>query len=232
MHARELAAYRRRGRQGGGGFVLVVVLLLVCFGPKLFREFFPNPDRTDSACATVATLDTYKLPATSGRTGNEASINDQGVMPHGERVTFTHFAKLGQEYRDYYITMRWNYAEWFWDGASKTIDPKQRDWMQAKPRLVVVTNSKKNRKIIAIALEAGPAPWAGVDPSKNNIPKQGWRNPQTNETPSGYTGRVSGFPPKAIGALDAVQGKYTGEGDVLDYAWAADQTAKPGPCNM
>lgn len=216
--------------------VFVVVAFFVCMGGGAYVWKF-KPDLLSSigrtavaqGCGSVDVLDGYTLPAKSGRTGKEEAIDSNGAIPDGETVTFKHLAKHGANYRDYYITMRWNYAEWDWNGDSRVIDSKQRDWMALTPRLVLVTNTKNNKKIIAAALESGPAPWTGVDRERNNQPKQGWKNPQTSTTPPGYTGRVSGFPPKAMEALDAEQGMYTGKGDILNYAWA-DQTKKPGPC--
>lgn len=174
-------------------------------------------------------LDGYALPAEQGKTGNEEPINALGQVPStGGRVAFAPFAALGQEYRDYYITMRWNYRAWNWDGTSVANDSEHLAWLREKPRRVLVTNPRTGKSIIAVIMEAGPAPWTGVDRNRGGAPKQGWSNPQVG-TPAGYTGRVSGFPPKAIEALGAQQGMFDGSGDVLQYSWAPDQNATPGP---
>lgn len=182
-----------------------------------------------TAGSTGPSLDGFALPASKGTTGGEEPINESGQVPSsGGRVTFSQFAKLGQEYRDYYINMRWTYAAWNWNGTAKIVDNKQFSWMDQKPRLVLVTNPRNGKSIIAAILESGPAPWVGADNGPNNNPKQGWTNPQVG-TPPTYTGIVSGFPPTAIKALDAITGYLGQKGDQLTYAWAADQNAKPGP---
>jgi len=198
-------------------------------------------DPTSGACGAnnvvgsgLPKLDGYELPANKGRTGFEEKIDANGQIPSGGTVTFSKFAKLGQAYRDYYITMRWRYVKWNWNGTASGGDAAQVRWMNDKPRLVLVTNPRTKKSIIAVALEAGPAPWTGVDLGNNNNPKQGWVNPQDG-TPPNYTGRVSGFPPVAIAALGAKQGMAEGAGgggDELIYSWAPDQNAKPGPVNI
>ncbi|MGI8416493.1 MAG: C40 family peptidase [Nakamurella sp.] len=174
----------------------------------------------------------YTLPATHGYTGAEESINDAGQVPSGKgvgTVTFSKFAKLGAPYRDYYITMRWNYAAWNWNGTSAGIDQKQFEWMNSEPRLVLVTNPRTGKSIIAAALEAGPGPWVGAQSQSSGTDPSGiWKNP-TRGTPVGYNGIVSGFPPAAIAALGAKTGYLGQQGDDLIYQWAPDQKATPGP---
>lgn len=187
-------------------------------------------------------LENYTLPTTAGRTGQEAAINADGIVDdkinpgnpdNGHSVALaaalqTIPAGKRQPYQDYYINMRWNYVSWNWNGTSSNFDQTQYKWMVQQPRLVLVTNPRTGQSIIADALETGPAPWTGVDTAPNNIPKQGWVNPQKG-TPSGYTGRVSGLAPKAITALGAKMGMTDGSGDVLTYSWAPNQDAVPGP---
>ena len=207
-----------------------------------------TPSSTSSgSSAGVDELDGYTLPAQSGTTGMEDLINEQGQLVDKagnlllddkgkiQNVTFSGLApKLSQEYRDYYITMRWKYVKWNWDGTSTNLDNVQNAWMTkgGKPKIVLVTNPTTGKSIYAAALEAGPAPWVGVDDKKNNSPQQGWINPQDG-TPSTYKGLVSGFPPKAHEALGGVVTGYSykkdGSGDQLTYQWAANQDAKPGP---
>lgn len=187
----------------------------------------------------VDELNGYRLPTNKGTTGREEAIDENGKVGTGGTVTWSKTLKnipLAQRkpYQDYYITMRWNYAAWNWDGTSTDIDEKQYSWFEKKPRLVLVTNPKTNKSIIAAALEAGPGPWVGVDRDSNNTPKQGWSNP-TRGTPEGYKGIVSGFPPiayKALG-LGSGDGGYPGEKKVeLTYSWASDQNATPGPTTV
>lgn len=180
-----------------------------------------------------SSLEGHNLPAIKGGTGFEEAINAQGqVGSTGGYVTFHDTltnapANLRQAYRDYYITMRWRYVKWNWDGSSTSSGPEDKGFYAKAPR-ILVTNPKNGKSIIAVVLEAGPAPWTGIDSGSNNNAKQGWVNPQDG-TPSSYRGRVSGFPPTAIKALGAEMRMMDGSGGDLLYAWASDQNAKPGP---
>ena len=197
-----------------------------------------------------STLNGHTLPAAKGGTGFEETVNERGQVPStGGYVTFaeniqradtenkhqdptnpTDTSKkvsMQQLYRWYYVTMRWRYVKWFWNGNSQSPGPESVDFYSKAPR-VLVTNPRTNKSIIAVVLEAGPAPWTGVDFDSNNNPKQGWTNPQDG-TPATYKGRVSGFPPQAIKDLGATMRMQDGSGDDLVYTWAPDQNALPGP---
>ena len=198
-----------------------------------------DPRARNCTVGASSELEGYTLPAVQGKTGIEKEIDQNGIVlsgpDKGKSVTFGGLAKgvaekHGADALNYYITMRWNYAAWSWNGSASDIDHKQWNWMNSKPRIVLVTNPSNHKSIYAVALEAGPAPWTGVDNYRNNDPKQDWKNPMRG-TPPAYTGRVSGFPQKALDALEADQGMANGDGDVLQYSWAANQDAKPGPTN-
>ena len=198
---------------------------------NLDTTFFDEADSTNAACTGQgeSELDGHKLPATKGGAGKEEDVGPDGnLIRNGEPLALGKFASLGQEYRDYYITMRWRYVKWNWNGDSVSPGPEKSDWYYEKPRKVLVTNPRTKKSIIAVAMEAGPGPWTGVDTSDNNDPKQGWVNPQDG-TPPEYKGRVSGFPPKAFSYLGISQRMADGSGDDLLYSWAPDQNANPGP---
>jgi hypothetical protein len=196
------------------------------------------PSSVGSSSAGLQELEGHRLPAYKGGAGSEEPINEAGRVPSTNGpVTFSGFAKLGQEYRDYYITMRWKYAKWAWDGRS-TKGPEDVGWYSAKPRKVLVTNPRTGKSIIAPILEAGPAPWTGTPGAKGDSQQKSiWESTGAyrDGTPDGYLGRVSGFPPKAQEALEMQQWTYggpgqpKGSGDELLYSWAPDQEAKPGP---
>lgn len=232
----------RRAMAAFLAFVMALTPLQAQAIPTKDQDFYSGNDilyyDPDGVCGSttgsgIPKLDGFELPASKGKTGFEESVNANGIIPSGGRVTFAKHAKLGQEYRDYYITMRWGYVRWNWNGTSTggAKQPKMYNWLAEKPRLVLVTNTRTKKSIIAVVMEAGPAPWTGVDTYPNNNPKQGWKNPQDG-TPAEYKGRVSGFPPKAIKALGAKQGMSNGDGDELLYSWAPDQNAKPGPTKV
>lgn len=166
-------------------------------------------------------LDGHKLPATKGGVGLEEYFSDPNIyalIP----------PPAAQDEIDYYITMRWRYAKWAWNGTSTT-GPESIDFYQKHPK-VLVTNPANGKSIVAVAIEAGPAPWTGTAEGKDAPPAY-WRSGNyINGTPDGYTGRVAGLPPKAFQALGAQQRMY-GEvnDDDLLYSWAPDQNAEPGP---
>jgi hypothetical protein len=202
--------------------------------------------------AGINELDGKKLPAYKGGAGFEQPINEEGFVTNakgevnGGKVTFSKYANLGKEYRDYYIAMRWRYAKWDWKGDSQP-GPEDKAWYEQKePRKVLVTNTRNGRSIIAAVLESGPAPWTGITskPSSTDAlavsQKALWEatGQFRDGTPEGYLGRVAGFPPVAQQALDYKQwqwggpGQLGGSGDELVYSWAPDQNAKPGPVNI
>ncbi len=176
----------------------------------------------------------YALPAASGTTGAEEAVDTAGrVASTGNPISFAKFAALGTPWRNYYITMRWRYAAWNFDGTAKIVDRAEYAWLAngnaGHPWLIKVTNPRTKQSIIAAAMEAGPAPWVGVTTSSSSDgPAHGWANP-TRGTPANWKGIVSGVPPTALTALGAATG-YPGQtGDVLTYQWAPDQNATPGP---
>jgi D-alanyl-D-alanine carboxypeptidase len=191
------------------------------------------PNETNLGCASSSgggdTLAGHTLPAAHGGSGNEDPVDKTGhLTTNGDPVAYPAAAKLGQNYQDYYIAMRWRTNKWNWDGHTVP-GPEDRAFYAANPR-VLVTNPRTHRSIIAVVMESGPAPWTGAD-SGPGTPKQGWVNPQDG-TPDTYKGRVSGFPPVAKQSLQYTQRMADGSGDDLTYSWAADQKAPPGPTNV
>jgi hypothetical protein len=219
-----------------------------------FYDQYPlgSCEGVEGASGAGATLDGHTLPASKGGTGYEEPINARGQVPSTNGyVTFAETlqkAPTEKQYQDprspndpskkvsmqelyqmYYITMRWRYVKWNWNGSSVSPGPEKVDFYSKAPRILITnTSTNPDTSIIAVVLEAGPAPWTGIDSGSNNNPKQGWKNPQDG-TPSSYKGRVSGFPPQAIKDLKAKQRMADGSGDNLVYSWAADQKALPGP---
>ncbi|WP_029136890.1 C40 family peptidase [Nakamurella lactea] len=173
----------------------------------------------------------YPLPTRHGKTGREEPVDDLGRVPStGMGVTWAAHAALGAAYRDYYVTMLWEYAAWDFNGHARDIDQSQFDWFAVRPRLVLVTNPRTHKSIIAAAIEAGPGPWVSFGGDRDG-PAHGWNGYQRG-VPAGFDGIVSGFPPTALAALDARTG-YRGEtGDDLIYQWAPDQNAIPGPTTL
>ncbi len=214
---------------------------------RFIIEKTPWYDPTD--CPSVVTdakpatgsgdLEGKKLPATEGGVATEATIDEAGKFTNdnvGEPVSFTKYAALGQEYRDYYITMRWPYTKWAWDGSSSDTNQAELDFYSkgTEPRKILVTNPENGKSIVTAALESGPAPYAGVKDGLNNQDQKTlWGQPRS-DTPPGYLGRVGGLPPKAMEALGAQTWtdngpENGGSGSKLQFSWAPDQAAKPGP---
>ncbi len=189
----------------------------------------PTAQSADPATGRVAMP--YQLPTRRGLTGREEAVDDLGRVPStGQAVTWAQHAARGAAYRDYYITMLWRYAAWDFNGHSRDIDQTEFNWFAQQPRLVLVTNPRTQRSIIAAAIEAGPGPWVGFGGDRNG-PAHGWNDWERGD-PAGFDGIVSGFPPTALAALGARTG-YVGEsGDELVYQWAPDQNAIPGPTTL
>ncbi|MES2971838.1 MAG: hypothetical protein V4702_05955 [Patescibacteria group bacterium] len=248
--------FQLRGSESSKIRVLFPILIILSLGIGVFKPIIVSAQLSDEqrrafesniryfdvqestgcgeAAATGATvgggsIEGHNLPATNGGVGLEEVIDAEGrVLSTGGKVTFANNAKLGQEFRDFYITMRWRYAVWNWNGTSAK-GPESADFYSKAPR-VLVTNPRTGKSIITVVMESGPAPWTGVDRSSNNSPKQGWTNPQDG-TPPNYRGRVAGLPPVAFQAIGATQRMSDGSGDDLQYSWAPDQNAVPGPTN-
>lgn len=175
-------------------------------------------------------LEGHRLPSVKGGTGEEDPVGADGRLTAGDvgsKITFPEHVDNGQEYQDYYLTMRLPYVKWSWKGKATEVKNDELNWYKEKPRKVVVTNPRTNKSIIAVLAETGPAPWTGT---KGGQKANGYSKPQ-RYTPQNYTGRVSGLPPKAIKAIGAKM-TINGKGDTLYYAWAPDQDAKPGPTSL
>lgn len=202
------------------------------------RTSSAGPASTPGTVPSATKAMPYSLPTTSGTTGEEETVNSAGQVPStGGKVTWAKFAALGEAYDNYYINMRWNYAAWNFDGTSTDLDEKQYAWFEAghdggKPWMVTVTNPRTKKSVNLAIIEAGPGPWVGVtdhDHHDNSYAASfGWTNP-TRGDPPGWTGIVSGMPKAAITTLDAITGYMGQQGDKLNYQWAADQNATPGP---
>jgi hypothetical protein len=136
--------------------------------------------------------------------------------------------------------MRWPYVDWAWDGSGSNLNQSEYDFYAKpqEPRKILVTNPENGKSIIAAALEAGPGPWTGTGVPNSGVDspqKQLWGAPR-KDTPAGYTGRVAGLPQTAMDALGATNWVNNGpsaggSGTKLQFSWASDQSAKPGPTN-
>jgi len=114
-------------------------------------------------------------------------------------------ASIDQE--RYYITMRWNYCEWYEDAGNldsfgrpgtycRNLNSTAKSWHRHKR--VIVTNPDNGKQVVVSIEESGPAFW---------------------------TGRVSGLSPEAMDAISA------STNDDLYYYWAGDQNLSLGPLN-
>lgn len=172
----------------------------------------------------LSRMDGYDIPATSGRVGREQHLYVTGSA----ESSATHYSLTGTpaaaqngmaggygsfgsssspasiDQERYYINMRWNYAEWYEDGATldsfgkpmtrtRNLNMTAKNWHRHKK--VVVTNPSNGRQLVASVEESGPAFW---------------------------TGRVSGLSPEAMYELGAVTD------NTLTYYWAANQNVALG----
>jgi hypothetical protein len=186
---------------------------------------------------TTTVLNGYTIPATTGKTGLEQHLwttaNDNTEAEHyalknvptmGEFINVRNgvagtgaFGRISPEIEQYYITMRWNYCGWREDpdGTVYPPDGKPDTWCPSstfnsvahawhRGKKVIVTNPRNGRKLVAAIGEAGPAIWV------------------TREQ-----GVVGGLSPEGVDYV--VGNKYNTGGDVIEFAWAVDQSLPLGP---
>jgi len=70
------------------------------------------------------------------------------------------FPVSNHEFEKYYITMRWPYTEWKWNGSAQNADGQLKNLYKEKK--VLVRNVKNNKRVVVAIIEAGPAPWTGT----------------------------------------------------------------------
>lgn len=196
--------------------------------------------------ATSTTLtgpsgETIEIPATAGKTGkeqhlfttngentNEAHYAIHNTPQYGEQILLWNgvagtgaFGRISPQIERWYITMRWNYAEWFEAPPNQTCSGNAMSTPPGRPQTctrnasgsrkswhlgkrVIVRNPANGRALVAAVGEAGPAIWV------------------TREQ-----GVVSGLSPEGTDYL--VGAAYNSNGQVLEYAWSVDQSLPYGP---
>lgn len=179
----------------------------------------------------VQSLEGYNIPSTSGKTAREQHLylsktesdlgrtdasalvhySASGTPGHSQNGMAGGYGSFGSEaspasseQERYYVTMRWNYCDWYEDpgtldsfGRSTTrcgnYNSTAKSWHRHKK--VIVTNPSNGRQMVLSVEEAGPAIW---------------------------TDRVSGLSPEAMSEIGAVTNSN------LTYYWAANQNMRLG----
>lgn len=153
---------------------------------------------------------TIKIPATKGKSAQEEYLKG---------MTFSSQCNATEE--KWYITMRWPYVKWAWNGRSAYVDAAT---TRTKPlyatKRVIVYNPKSKKSVVTAICESGPAPWAGSGRSSDNPPDY-WTGYHQFDPPEAV-GRVAGLAPAAFDAIDANQNIQ------LEYGFAEDQTLPLG----
>jgi hypothetical protein len=160
---------------------------------------------------------TIQIPSTKGKTGAEQYLSG---------MTFSSQCNATEE--KWYITMRWPYVKWGWDGTATYVDSAT---TRTKPDYatvrVVVYNPKTKKSVITAICESGPAPWTGstwaANHGNSSSPTAPYWKGYYQFDPPQADGRVSGLAPDAFKAIGAK------ENDVLEYGFAQDQNATLGP---
>jgi len=199
--------------------------------------------KSDGVMSFVSdTLNNISIPATSGRVGLEQHLwtksgeGDEsshysltGVPAIGESIGLGirngvagtgAFGKLDASIEKYYITMRWNYTDWY-EGADGSCNSSTdgrldtcirnssgtlKSWHLGKK--VIVSNPRNGRKIVTAVGESGPAIWV------------------TREQ-----GVVGGLSPEGIDYLVGMNYNTLGSKDNLQFGWSVDQNLPLGPLN-
>jgi len=187
-------------------------------------------------------LNGIEIPATLGRVGLEQHL----LTKSGDTDNISHYAltnvpntgetigsqirngvagtgafgKLDASIEKYYITMRWNYTDWYEDNDGscnsstdgkldtcvRSLSNTLKSWHLGKK--VIVSNPRNGRKLVAAVGESGPAIWV------------------TREQ-----GVVAGLAPEAIDYLVGMNYNSLGSKDTLEYGWSVDQNISLGPLN-
>ncbi len=171
---------------------------------------------------------TIKIPATKGKTAGEEYLPG---------MTFS--KQCNSEEEKWYITMRWPYVKWRFNGTSALVDSATTNTKSAYAKVrVVVYNPKTKKSIITAICESGPAPWTGsswferlpsstrkslskIFAAATNNPPSFWKGARQFDPPEA-DGRVSGLAPKALKTIGA------SANTVLEYGFAEDQNRPLG----
>ena len=197
---------------GGAFVILVAIFLFVAVTPGATVE----PDQSGEGTIPGATKELLVkgkkiiIPATKGKTSPESATSGLAFSCSAEEIKW-------------YMSMRWPYVKWAWNGDTVLYDNTYSLYRGIK---VVIYNPKTKKNVVAPICEAGPAPWAGSSwYKKTGDTTKGppfWHEIFLRFDPPEADGRVSGLAPAAMNAIGA------NVDDVLEYGFAINQNAEIG----
>ncbi|MCC2631647.1 MAG: N-acetylmuramoyl-L-alanine amidase, partial [Patescibacteria group bacterium] len=187
------------------------------------------------------------LSSVKGKFSDEKVEEGPGLALYDEAKTLPGF---NQEWVDYYVNARWPYtgADFGIIGQDRSVKFSEEGFLQLPPKSayagkkIVIFNPSTGKAVVGVALDYGPAPWAGTSqigsPDPDSLAQQEkWKEGSNNgyriADPEGYTGRVVGGPPKvqeALGMAEEAANKWP-DGIHVVYGFAKDQNLPVGPLN-
>lgn len=194
----------------GAAFVMIFVITINNGGLK--------PDEANAStvglAGTVTELQvngkTIKLPSTKGKVGGEERVT--ALNAKGQHITFEKYCDAQEKI--WYITMRWPYVEWAWNGTARSSDSTSS--LFARQKILVYNPTTKKSVVVAIC-EAGPAPWTGstwaAQHGNKSAPFAPYWTSYSRFDPPEADGRVAGLPPEPMSAI----GAHTN--DILEYGF-------------
>jgi hypothetical protein len=215
-----------------GAILMIALLIFLTFsggvlgglGDKAGTIPFSGNDYTGAYCAEmvdsiVSNGQKLILPNLIGGWSNECEFKDGKCADTGEQLStaMRQYIKPSEVALadDNYITYRWPWTAWSWDGQNKSagyVANWEKLMKEFSGKHIVVFNPElsTNNAFVGIAAESGPAPWTGTDQGKKNAQQKnlwetGTKGGYRTDSPKGYQGRLVGGPPKVTAAIHAQQ---------------------------
>jgi N-acetylmuramoyl-L-alanine amidase len=187
------------------------------------------------------------LSSVKGKFSDEKVEEGPGLALYDEAKALPGF---NQEWVDYYVNARWPYtgADFGVIGQDGSVKFSEEGFLQLPPKSayagkkIIIFNPSTGKAVVGVALDYGPAPWAGTSqigsPDPDSLAQQEkWKEGSNNgyriADPEGYSGRVVGGPPKvqeALGMAEEAANKWP-DGIHVVYGFAKDQNLPVGPLN-
>ncbi|GEM_PF-2796221 len=96
------------------------------------------------------------------------------------------YPPTNSDYEKYYITMRWPFVQWKWNGGVDRSDASAlATYSQYKGKKILVKNVRTGKSVVVSILESGPAPWTGTCYDSNGNYRKSLCGPTSDESKFG-----------------------------------------------